>query len=161
MVPVAVRLRFYDAMRSATIGLASARNSGVRFMVAVAASRTAAVFEVIQRHFGACAAFVMQFREFFVRAFELNRIGLARPGYVAGPSGAVYALVFIGRSGEPFPAGVEIYAIVPALEPLDETTVDRDLWALLRWMIEGTGGDWTVDDLEATGRLYKVPAVAP
>jgi hypothetical protein len=102
-----------------------------------------------------------QFREFFVRAFELNRIGLARPGYVAGPSGAVYALVFIGRSGEPFPAGVEIYAIVPALEPLDETTVDRDLWALLRWMIEGTGGDWTVDDLEATGRLYKGPAVAP
>lgn len=99
-----------------------------------------------------------QFRDFFVRAFELDRIGLARPGYVAAPSGAVYALVFIGRSGEPFPAGVEIYAIVPALEPLDETTVDRDLWAILRWTIEGVGGDWTVDDLEATGRLYRVPA---
>jgi hypothetical protein len=99
-----------------------------------------------------------EYRDFFVRAFDLDRIGLARPGYVAGPSGAVYALIFIGRSGEPFPAGVEIYAIVPALEPLDETTVDRDLWAILRWTIEGVGGDWTVDDLEATGRLYRVPA---
>ena len=56
----------------------------------------------------------------------------------------MYALVFIGRSGEAFPAGVEIYAIVPALEPLDETVVDRDLWAMLRWMIDGVGGDWKV-----------------
>ncbi|MGO8919140.1 MAG: hypothetical protein ACLQJR_24840 [Stellaceae bacterium] len=102
-----------------------------------------------------------QFRDFFVRAFELDRIGLARPGYVAAPSGEVYALVFVGRSGEPFPAGVEIYAIVPALEPLDETAVDRDLWAILRWMIAGIGGDWTVADLEATGRLHRVPAAEP
>ena len=36
--------------------------------------------------------------------------------------------------------------------------VDRDLWAILRWMIEGVGGDWTVRDLEETGRLYRVPA---
>jgi hypothetical protein len=36
-----------------------------------------------------------------------------------------YALVFIGRSGEPFPAAVEIYALIPALEPLDEHVVDR------------------------------------
>jgi hypothetical protein len=70
----------------------------------------------------------------------------------------VYALVFIGRSGEAFPAGVEIYAIVPALEPLNETTVDRDLWAILGWMIDGVGGDWKVADLEATGRLYRLPA---
>jgi hypothetical protein len=100
-----------------------------------------------------------EFRDFFVRAFELERIALARPGYVIAPSGLIYALVFIGRSGEPFPAGVEIYAIVPALEPLDDMVVDRDLWAILRWMIEGVGGEWTVSDLEATGRLYKLPSV--
>jgi len=100
-----------------------------------------------------------EFREFFVRSFELDKIGLARPGYVAAPSGLVYELVFIGRSGEAFPAGVEIYAIVPALEPLDEAVVDRDLWAMLRWMIDGIGGDWTVGDLDATGRLYRLPAV--
>jgi hypothetical protein len=50
---------------------------------------------------------------------------------------------------------------VPALEPLDETAVDRDLWAILRWMIAGVGAPWTVQDLEATGRLYRIPAVSP
>jgi hypothetical protein len=50
-----------------------------------------------------------EFRAFFVRTFELDRVGLARPGYVQAPSGAVYALVFIGRSGEAFPSGVEIH----------------------------------------------------
>lgn len=101
----------------------------------------------------------IEFRDFFVRVFELDRIGLERPGYVTALSGSVYALIFIGRSGEPFPAALEIYALVPALEPLDDTTVDRDLWAILCWMIEGVGGDWTVSDLEATGRLYKLPLV--
>jgi hypothetical protein len=99
-----------------------------------------------------------EFRRFFAATFDLDREGLARPGYVAAPSGGCYALVFIGRSGEPFPSGVEIHALVPALEPLDEGAVDRDLWAILRWMIEGVGGDWTVRDLDATGRLYRVPA---
>ena len=42
-----------------------------------------------------------------------------------------YALVFVGRSGEPFPSGLEIYAIVDAaLEPLDDAVVDKDLWAI-------------------------------
>ena len=99
-----------------------------------------------------------EFRRFFVATFDLDRRGLREPGYLEAPSGAAYALVFIGRSGEPFPAGVEIHALVPALEPLDETAVDRDLWAILKWMIAGVGGDWTVRDLEATGRLYRVPA---
>ena len=99
-----------------------------------------------------------EFRRFFVAAFDLDRDGLKQPGYVRAPSGNCYALVFIGRSGEPFPAGVEIHALVGALEPLDETTVDRDLWTILKWMIEGVGGDWTARDLEETGRLYRVPA---
>jgi len=101
-----------------------------------------------------------EFRRFFADTFALDRQGLARPGYVTAPSGGCYALVFIGRSGEPFPAGVEIHALVDALEPLDETVVDRDLWAILRWMIAGVAGDWTVRDLEATGRLYRVPAAS-
>jgi hypothetical protein len=99
-----------------------------------------------------------EFRRFFADTFDLDRRGLREPGYVTAPSGGCYALVFVGRSGEPFPAGVEIHALVPALEPLDESTVDRDLWAILRWMIAGIGGDWTVHDLEATGRLYRIPA---
>jgi hypothetical protein len=99
-----------------------------------------------------------EFRRFFVETFDLDRVGLKQPGYLTAPSGTSYALVFIGRSGEPFPAGMEIHALVPALEPLDETAIDRDLWSILKWMIAGVGGDWTVHDLEATGRLYRIPA---
>src|ERR1043166_291169 len=87
-----------------------------------------------------------EFRRFFAATFDLDRDGLKQPGYVTAPSGNHYALVFIGRSGEPFPAGVEIHALVPALEPLDENTVDRDLWAILKWMIAGVGGDHPFED---------------
>jgi hypothetical protein len=99
-----------------------------------------------------------EFRAFFVRAFDLDRVGLTRPGYVQASSGTVYALIFIGRSGEPFPSGVEIHAVVPALEPTDDAQVDRDLWSIMRWMIEGIGGEWTVEAMEATGRLFHIPA---
>lgn len=98
-----------------------------------------------------------EFRDFLVHSFELDRVGLARPGYLRAPSGATYALIFIGRSGEAFPSGVEIHAIVPALEPLDEAQTDRDLWAILRWIIAGVGGAWTVEALQATGRLFRIP----
>lgn len=99
-----------------------------------------------------------EFRDFFVHRFALNSGGLSRPGYVRGPSGMTYALVFIGRSGEPFPDGIEIYALPDALEPLNDSSVDTDLWALLRWMIEGVGGEWRVEELDATGRLYQLSA---
>jgi hypothetical protein len=44
------------------------------------------------------------------------------------------------------------------LEPLDAASVDRDLRAILCWMINGVGAPWTQADLEATSRLYHVPA---
>jgi hypothetical protein len=72
----------------------------------------------------------------------------------------IYALVFIGRSGEPFPDGLEIYALPYAIETLHDTNVDHDLWALLRWTIEGVGGEWRVEDLDATGRLYQLSAAS-
>lgn len=99
-----------------------------------------------------------EFREFFVRTFDLGRLGLSEPGYVRAPSGLFYAFVFIGRSGEPFPAGVEIYAVADALEPLADDAIDADLWAILQWMVRGVGGTWSAKDLGATGRLYRVPA---
>jgi hypothetical protein len=99
-----------------------------------------------------------EFRAFFVRTFDLDRIGLSEPGYVRAPSGLIYALAFVGRSGEPFPAGVEVYAVIGALEPVAEDVVDTDLWAILRWMIDGVGGPWSVNHFDATGRLYRVPA---
>jgi hypothetical protein len=99
-----------------------------------------------------------EFRDFFSRTFGLEYKGLAEPGFVCAPSGIVYTLIFIGRSGEPFPSGVEINAVVDALEPIDSETLDRDLWAILRWMIRGVGGAWTVEDFDRTGRLYRVAA---
>jgi hypothetical protein len=98
-----------------------------------------------------------EFRTFFANTFALDRVGLREAGYLATPSGTEYALVFIGRSGEPFPAGVEIYALAAALEPLDEMSVERDLWAILRWMVSAVGGPWRLSDLEATGRLFRIP----
>jgi hypothetical protein len=100
-----------------------------------------------------------EFRAFFVRTFDLDRTGLSEPGFIRAPSGTIYALVFVGRSGEPFPSGLEVYAIVDALEPLDDMVVDRDLWAILGWMIGGVGAPWIVEDLQATGRLYRIPAM--
>ena len=82
-----------------------------------------------------------EFREFFVRTFDLDRLGLSEPGYVRAPSGLIYAFVFIGRSGEPFPAGVEIYAVADALEPLAHDAIDADLWAILQWVVGGVGGN--------------------
>jgi hypothetical protein len=101
-----------------------------------------------------------EFRDFFVRAFDLDRVGLSEPGYVRAPSGLTYALVFIGRSGEAFPSGLEIYAVVEALEPVDSDALDADLWAILAWTIGGVGPPWSLDDLQATGRLYQVPAAS-
>ena len=102
-----------------------------------------------------------EFRAFFARTFDLDRLGLAEPGFVQAPSTLQYALVFIGRSGEPFPAGVEIYAIVGALEPIEESVLDADLWAILRWVVEKSGGPWRLEDLDSTGRLYRIPAAVP
>ena len=99
-----------------------------------------------------------EFRDFFARTFGLEHKGLTEPGFVRAPSGIVYTLIFIGRSGEPFPSGVEINAVVDALEPIDSETLDRDLWAILRWMIGGVGGAWTVEDFDRTARLYRVAA---
>jgi hypothetical protein len=54
-----------------------------------------------------------EFRD-FVGAFDLEHKGLSERGFVRAPSGTAYALVFIGRSGEPFPSGVEVSAVVDA-----------------------------------------------
>ncbi|HEY2222662.1 haloacid dehalogenase type II [Actinomycetospora sp.] len=97
-----------------------------------------------------------EFRRFLVDTFGLDdRIGasgLLRLGDRA------YELVFLGRSGQPFPSGVEIHALVPGLEPLDEDAADHDVWAILLWLTDGVDGEWSADTLATTGRVYRVPA---
>jgi hypothetical protein len=92
-----------------------------------------------------------EFRKFFVDRFKLDAVGLESPGYVKAPSGQTYAFVFVGRSGEPLPDGLEIYAVVDALQPLDEHAVDEDLWAIVRWVVDGAGEPWNVADLGRDG----------
>ena len=101
-----------------------------------------------------------EFADFLAAAFDLDTVGLAHPGLLS-VDGRLYELVFVGRSGLAFPAGVEISALVAGLEPLDAEQADRDLWAILEWVVEGVGEPWGVDALRRTGRLYKIPAVPP
>jgi len=98
-----------------------------------------------------------EFAGFLSTAFGLAADPLGSPGLLR-VSGRLYELTFVGRSGRPFPAGVEIGALVAGLEPLDETAADRDLWEVLRWLVDGVGGEWNSAALDTTGRIYRIPA---
>ena len=98
-----------------------------------------------------------EFRDFLARTFALDRDPFGPPGLLRVEDRA-YQLVFFGRSGQPFPSGVSIDALVPGLEPLDERAADRDLWAILQWLVAGAGGEWAGDALTHAGRIYRIPA---
>lgn len=101
-----------------------------------------------------------EFAAFLARTFELTDKPLDAPGLL-DIEGRVYELIFIGRSGRPFPAGVEIAALVAGLEPLDTGQADRDLWAILEWLVAGVGEPWSVEALRTTGRIYRVTTSEP
>ena len=96
-----------------------------------------------------------EFAAFLVATFDLADKQLDEPGLLE-VDGRIYELVFIGRSGRPFPAGVEIAALVPGLEPLDTNQSDRDLWAILEWLVAGVGEPWSVEALRTTGHIFRV-----
>ena len=96
-----------------------------------------------------------EFAAFLSDTFELGDKPLEAPGLL-DVDGRVYELVFIGRSGRPFPAAVEIAALVPGLEPMDTAQTDQDLWAIMEWLIEGVGEPWTVEALRTTGAIFRV-----
>ena len=96
-----------------------------------------------------------EFAAFLAATFDLAEKQLDEPGLLE-VNGRIYELVFIGRSGRPFPAGVEIAALVPGLEPLDTDQSDRDLWDILEWLVAGVGEPWSVEALRTTGRIFRV-----
>jgi hypothetical protein len=98
-----------------------------------------------------------EFRDFLRGTFGLDNDPFGPPGLL-DVAGRRYELTFVGYSGRPFPAGVHIAALVSGLEPLDETQADRDLWAILQWLVEGVGGDWSIEALTTAGRIYRVPS---
>jgi hypothetical protein len=101
-----------------------------------------------------------EFATFLRVTFGLDSNPLEAPGLLE-VDGRVYELVFIGRSGQTFPAAVEISALVPGLEPMDTDQTDRDLWAIMEWLIDGVGEPWSVEALQTTGRIYKILPEAP
>ncbi|MGI6549951.1 MAG: hypothetical protein ACOX4Q_07930 [Syntrophomonadales bacterium] len=101
-----------------------------------------------------------EFRQFFRQELNLQPedVDGGRNHYFQAESGRVYELIFVGKTGRLFPAGLEILLLVKDIDPLpDEDEIDKDLWEFLRWMISGVGGEWTVEALESTGYLYRVP----
>jgi len=101
-----------------------------------------------------------EFRQFFRRELELQPgdVDGGNNHYFRADSGRIYEVVFVGKTGRPFPCGLEILLLVEDIEPLPEDDeIDKDLWEFLRWMIAGVGGEWTLDALESTGYLYRVP----
>jgi hypothetical protein len=96
-----------------------------------------------------------EFAAFLVETFDLAEKPLESPGLL-DVDGQVYELIFIGRSGRPFPAAIEIAALVPGLEPMNTDQTDKDLWAILEWLIEGVGEPWSLEALRTTADIYRV-----
>ncbi|MFI5613201.1 hypothetical protein [Amycolatopsis sp. NPDC051903] len=100
-----------------------------------------------------------EFRDFLSATFGLTADPWGPPGLLS-VGGRYYELVFVGYSGHAFPAGVQVNALVAGLEPMDEQAADFDLWSILQWLVAGVGGQWTVEGLVTTGRIYRIPAAA-
>jgi hypothetical protein len=99
------------------------------------------------------------FREAIIDAFHLTLAHAdgGAPGYFRAASGREYQAVFLSRSGQRFPSGMEIHALVPGFDAVDTEAIDQDLWLFLEWLIPRVGGEWTLEALKATGKVYKVP----
>jgi hypothetical protein len=71
----------------------------------------------------------------------------------AAPSGTEQVPIFIGRSGEPFPAGVEIMPR-PGAGAAGEEGDDHDFCAILRWMLRAVGDALDVSRLGRDRLIY-------
>jgi len=99
------------------------------------------------------------FREAIVGAFGLTPAHAdgGAPGYFRAPSGREYQIIFMARSGQRFPSGIEIHALVPQFDAVDPEAADEDIWHFLEWLVARVGGEWSVEALKATGKVYKIP----
>lgn len=92
-------------------------------------------------------------------AFILKELGPAGGAlYFRGSSGLNYRLGNVDSADPEGLEGVEICLRLPAgqADP-DPQTIDEDLWPVLEWLIEGVGGEWSLDSLRKTGAIYKIP----
>ena len=96
-----------------------------------------------------------EFRNFLKKVFDLEQNNFKAP-CVLQVNQYFYEFIFIGRSGEEFPAALEINALPPGLEPLNAEQTDRDLWEILEWLVLGVGPPWSLEALRETGSIYRV-----
>ncbi len=113
------------------------------------------VFRLVEERLGHYPGF----REALVEAFKLAPAHAdgGPPGYFRAPSGREYEVVFLSRSGHRFPSGLEIHALVPGFDALDAEAADEDVWRFLEWLVPRVGGEWTLEALKSTGRVYRIP----
>lgn len=62
---------------------------------------------------------------------------LTRDRYLhRAPSGGLYDIVFIGRSDEPFPSGMEFWYLAEGFDQLPpKSVIDADLWVFARDLV--------------------------
>ena len=113
------------------------------------------VFVLVEERLGHYAGF----REAIVEAFGLTSAHAdgGPPGYFRAASGREYEVIFLSRSGHRFPSGIEIHALAPGFDSVDPDAIDEDVWRFLEWLIPRVGGEWTLEALKSTGKVYKIP----
>jgi hypothetical protein len=104
-----------------------------------------------------------EFADFLRRRFSLTAEDAERGRcvYLKTDVGRLYELAFLSGTGGSYPSGLTISLLVEGGEPAPEPDeIDADVWAFLRWLAEGAGGEWTVDRVDRLGRLYNLPFAA-
>lgn len=78
--------------------------------------------------------------------------------YFRGPSMMTYSLGWLPE-GDPLQMqGIQICSrMEDPGQTLSHDIIDLDIWALLEWLVQGVGGEWSLDALRKTGAIYKVP----
>jgi hypothetical protein len=105
-----------------------------------------------------------EFADFLRRRFQLSADDAdnGRSVYFRAENGRLYEMTFLAGSGGPFPSGLELFLLVAGLEPAPEPDeIDADVWRLLRWLVEGVGGEWTLERFDRMVGLYGLPFGVP
>lgn len=108
------------------------------------------------RHYEEFAIFLRD--RFSLTAEDAER---GRCVYLRTGAGRLYELAFLAGTGGPYPSGLTVSLLVEGVEPAPSPDeVDADVWAFLRWLAEGAGGEWTANRVDRLGRLYNLPFAA-
>jgi hypothetical protein len=105
-----------------------------------------------------------EFADFLCRRFQLTADDAdhGRSFYLQAESGRLYWMRFLAGTGGPFPSGLELFLLLPGLEPVPEPDdIDSDVWLFLRWLVEGVGGEWTLERFDRMVGLYGLPFGVP